>query len=232
MFASSFLILFPFFYFTIKWQKLETAFKLKRVWTRCIAYGSFIIPIIDNENKQGIPKPCVIVANHTSYLDIVLSTLYINHLALYMAKAELANVPLFSVFFKGMDIPVNRSSRVNAHKAFITAGEEIDKGRSIVIYPEGTIPAKPNKMMPFKNGAFKLAIEKQVPILPVIHLNNWHLLQNGGFFKSNGRFGIANIKVLKPIETTGMTEDHIDDLKNKVFDLINTNLALYHGTKN
>lgn len=232
VFASLFLVLYPLFYITIKAQKLNTAFKLKRFWSYGIAYGSGIFPQISFEFSKKLPQPCVIVANHTSYLDIVLSTLYIDHLALYMGKAELLNVPLFNIFFKGMDIPVNRTSRVHAHKAFITAAEQIEKGRSMVIYPEGTIPKNPHKILPFKNGAFKLAIEKQVPILPVVHLNNWHLLQNGGFFKSNGRFGVAKIVVLKPIETKGMGEENVEELKKTVYNLINDKLANYYGTKN
>lgn len=232
VFLLSFLLLFPFFYITIKTKKLDTAFKLKRIWSICITYGSGIIPKITYYNNYKIPQPCIVVSNHTSYLDIVLSTLYINHLALYMAKSELLNVPLLNIFFKGMDIPVNRSSKVNAHKAFVKAGEELDTGKSIIIYPEGTIPATNGKMIAFKNGAFKLAIEKQVPIQPIVYLNNWHLLQNGGYFKSNGRPGIAKILVLPSIETKGMTDADVNSLKNNVFELINSKLEVHYGSKN
>ena len=232
VFLISFLILYPFFYITIKKNKLDAAFKLKRIWSICIAYGSGIIPRIIFYNNHKIPQPCVVVSNHTSYLDIILSTLYIDHLALYMAKSELLKVPLLNIFFKGMDIPVNRSSKVDAHKAFIKAGEEINNGKSIIIYPEGTIPATNGKMIAFKNGAFKLAIEKQVPIQPIVYLNNWQLLQNGGYFKSNGRPGFAEILVLPTIETKGMTEIDVKSLKNNVFELINSKLVAYYGSKN
>ncbi len=178
-----------------------------------------------------MPQPCVFVGNHTSYLDIVLSTFYIDHLAIYMGKAELMKAPLFKTFFKGMDIPVNRKSRIDPHKALQRAGEEIDKGRSMVIFPEGTISSF-GKLKPFKNGAFKLAIEKQVPIVPIVNLNNWHLLQNGGYFKSYGRPGIATTVILEPIETKGMTEENLVDLRERVYNLINDTLNEYNGTKN
>jgi 1-acyl-sn-glycerol-3-phosphate acyltransferase len=168
------------------------------------------------------------VANHTSYLDIVLSTFYIDHLAIYMGKAELLKAPLFKTFFKGMDIPVKRTSRVDAHKAFIAAGNEIEKGRSMVIFPEGTIPKQP-KLMPFKNGAFKLAIDKQVPIVPIVNLNHKQLLENGGYFKSNGCCGIAKTIVLEPIQTKGLTEQDVDALKETVFNLIQNTLIKYNG---
>jgi 1-acyl-sn-glycerol-3-phosphate acyltransferase len=160
-----------------------------------------------------------------------MSTFYIDHLALYMAKAELKKAPLFKIFFHGMDIAVNRTSRMDSHKALVKAGQEIDKGRSMVIYPEGTI-SNNGKLKPFKNGPFKLAIDKQVPIVPIVNLNNWELLQNGGFFKSNGRPGIAKTVILKPIETKGMTDENLVDLRDKVYQLINDTLHEYHGTKN
>lgn len=178
-----------------------------------------------------MPKPCVFVGNHTSYLDIVLSTFYIDHLALYMGKAELLKIPLFKTFFKGMDIPVNRKSRMDSHRALVLAAEAIDKKQSMVIYPEGTISSN-GKLKPFKNGPFKLAIDKQIPIVPIVNLNNWEILQNGGFFKSNGRPGVARTVVLEPIVTKGLTEENLVDLRDKVYHLINDTLNEYHGSKN
>lgn len=213
-------------------QKLETAFKIKRIWSYCIAYGSFIFPKLIYQTKtKKMPRPCIFVGNHTSYLDIVLSTFFIDHLALYMGKAELLKAPLFKTFFKGMDIAVNRKSIKDSHRAFNKAAQEIDKGRSMVMYPEGTISTN-GILKPFKNGPFKLAIEKQIPIVPVVNLNNWQLLQNGGYFKSNGRFGIAKSVILEPIETTGMTEENLVALREHVFNLINDTLKQYNGTKN
>jgi len=232
VFTFSFLLLYPLFYFTIKTQRLETAFKLKRFWSFCVTYLIGIVPrIIYKSHTKKLPRPCVIVANHTSYLDIVISPFYIDHIAIYMGKAELLKLPLFKTFFKGMDIPVKRTSKVEAHKALKLAGEEIDKGRSMVIYPEGTISSH-GKLRSFKSGAFKLAIDKQVPIVPVVNLNNWKLLQNGGFFKSNGCIGFANVVVLEPINTKGMTEENLVDLRERVFKLINDTLIEYNGTKN
>lgn len=175
-----------------------------------------------------MPKPCIVVANHTSYLDIVLSTLYIDHTAVYMAKAELLKIPLFKYFFVYLDIPVNRKSMTEAHKAFMEAGRKLDEGLSVVIYPEGSISSEGN-LKPFKNGAFKLAIEKQVPVVPVVNLNNWLFLQNGGFLKSNGRPGIPRIIVGEPIETKGLTTDNINELKEKVFTFTKQELDKFHG---
>jgi 1-acyl-sn-glycerol-3-phosphate acyltransferase len=232
VFVLSFLLLYPFFWFALTFRKLDAAFELKKVWAFIIAFGSGIIPVIRYAGKKyTLPKTCIIAPNHTSYLDITLSALYIKHLALYMGKAELLKAPLFGIFFRKMDIPVNRKSRLDSHKAFVEAGRALERGQSLVIYPEGTID-NDGKLRPFKNGAFKLAIEKQVPIVPVVNLNNWQLLQNGGFFKSYGRPGFARIIVHDPISTIGMTEENLVDLRQKVHTIINQTQQAYYGSKN
>ena len=135
--------------------------------------------------------------------------------------------PLFRYFFVYLDIPVNRRSITDAHKAFSIAGQKLDEGLSQVIYPEGTI-SNYGKLKPFKNGAFKLAIEKQVPIVPVANLNNWWYLQNGGFFKSNGRPGFPVIVVGDPISTRGLTEKNVGELREKVFTFIQGELDKFY----
>jgi 1-acyl-sn-glycerol-3-phosphate acyltransferase len=100
---------------------------------------------------------------------------------------------------------------------------ELQKGQSVFLYPEGTISSA-GKLRGFKNGAFKLAIEQQVPIVPITFLNNWKLLQNGGFFKSHGRPGISRVIIHEPISTTGMTEDDLVSLRSKVHEIISNDL--------
>lgn len=206
--------------------QIRLAYGLKKVWAFLICFFAGIIPVIKYQKKYEWPKKCVVAGNHTSYLDICLSVFYMKHTALYMGKVELLKAPLFNIFFKRMDIPVDRKSRMGSHKAFTQAGEKIDQGYGMVIYPEGTI-AETGILRPFKNGAFKLAIEKQVPIIPVANLNNWKLLQNGGFFKSLGRPGLARIVVGAPISTKGMTEENLVDLRNQVHAFIQGELDKY-----
>ena len=229
-FAIPFLILFPAFYFCFLTHNANLAFRLKRFWARIILYCSFLYPIIKFKSKKyKLPRPCIIVANHTSYLDIVMSPLYIDHTAVYMAKAELLKIPLFKYFFVYLDIPVNRKSIKDSHKAFVDAGKKLDEGLSVVIYPEGSISSE-GKLKPFKNGAFKLAIEKQVPIVPSVNLNNWRFLQNGGFFKSHGKPGIPRIIVGDAIETKGMTEENVEELKQKVYTFTQLELEKFYAS--
>lgn len=228
-FCIPFLLLFPFFYFCLATRRFDAVFKLKRLWARIICFGSFLYPTVKYTSKKyRLPKPCIIAPNHTSYLDIVFSPFFVDHTAVFMGKYELLKIPLFKYFFVYLDIPVNRKSIKDSHKAFSDAGKKLDEGLSVIIYPEGTIGDR-GKLRPFKNGAFKLAIEKQVPIVPAVNLNNWWFLENGGFFKSNGSPGIPRIVVGDPIYTTGMDESNIEELKNKVHTFIQHELQKFYG---
>lgn len=221
--------MFPLFYYCFKTRNADLAYKLKRVWAKIILFCSFLYPKIRYvKHKHKIPRPCIIISNHTSYIDIVLTPLFIDHTTVYIAKAELMKIPLFKYFFLYLDIPVNRKSIKDSHKAFVDAGKKIDEGYSVMLYPEGTISVN-GQLRPFKNGAFKLAIEKQVPIVPAVNLNNWKFLQNGGFFKSNGSPGFPKVVVGEVIETKGMREEDIEDLKKKVFNFVKGELDKYHG---
>jgi 1-acyl-sn-glycerol-3-phosphate acyltransferase len=120
-----------------------------------------------------------------------------------------------------MNILVDRKSVTGSHRAFLKAEQEIDKGHCVALFPEGTIAPKAPQMLPFKNGAFKLAIEKQVPIVPVTFINNWNLLEDKAFWKSRCRPGVATVVIHPYIETKGMTEEDLLSLKTKVFEIIN-----------
>ncbi len=231
-FVVPFLILFPLFYYFLVNKKVHAVFKLKRIWSHIICFGSFLYPQVRYQTKKyKLPQPCIIVPNHTSYLDIVFSPFFVDHTAVFLGKYELLKIPLFKYFFVYLDIPVNRKSITGAHKSFTDSAKKIDEGLSVIIYPEGTIGDK-GKLRAFKNGAFKLAIEKQVPIVPAVNLNNWWFLQNGGFFKSNGRPGIPKIVVGDAIETKGLEEKDVEQLKEKVYTFMQTELVKFYGTQN
>jgi len=225
-FLLGLLLLYPFFRWHLrKKETFPEALKLKRFWAAWIMRVPGIrfnwrteVPL------NTLPQPCIFCANHTSYLDIVASYRKTPGFYVFMGKGELKNAPLFGMFFKEMNIPVFRNSRSDSHKAFIRAGEELEKGNSVFLYPEATIPTTTPRMKVFKNGAFKLAIDKQIPIVPVAFINNWKILQNGGFFKSNGCPGLSKVVYHKPIETKGMTESDLVSLREQVYRFIDQTL--------
>ncbi len=196
-----------------------------------IAFCSFIFfKTYWRTDKKKLPRKCIIVANHTSYIDIVLSYLFLPSYYVFMAKMELNKAPLFGVFFKKMQISVDRASRMSSHKAFKRAAEELNYGNAVFIFPEGTIAIE-GKLMHFKNGPFKLAIENQVPIVPITYIDNWKILQNGGFLKALGRPGLSRIVIHEPISTKGLTEENLVNLRQQVFDLTQNTLREFTENK-
>lgn len=220
-FILGLVLLYPVFaILLIRRNKYDGAFRLMRFWARWIILVPGVFTKVKREiESEELPVPCVYVANHSSYLDIVISYIVIPKYMIYMGKMEIEKAPLFRIFFRDMNIYVDRKSRTGSYKAFQTASERLSKGESIFIFPEGTIESK-GQLKPFKNGAFRLAIENQVPIVPVTFLDNWKLLQNGGFFKSHGRPGISRIVVHKPVSTKGMSEEDLIPLRHQVRETI------------
>jgi 1-acyl-sn-glycerol-3-phosphate acyltransferase len=102
-----------------------------------------------------------------------------------------------------------------SHNAYMRACNDLDNGISIAIFPEATIPDCNPQIGRFKNGAFKLAIEKQVPVIPVSFLTNWKRLPDLPHKIFGGSPGMSNITMHPPISTNGLTDDDLENLKAK-----------------
>lgn len=222
------IILFYPFYFILLQRKdwFPHVFKLYRLCARILLFNSGIYPEVIKKGKRKLKRPFVICPNHCSYLDIVTTYIVVSDYFHFMGKAELKNIPLFGHFFKEMNIPVDRASIMSSHRAFKRASDDIDKGISVAIFPEATIPDNAPHLKFFKNGAFKLAIEKQVPIVPITFLDNWKIMPDGILRRMKaGHPGITRIIVHEPIETKGMTEADLPILKNKIFKILEESLS-------
>lgn len=225
LFLLILLLFYPFFRILLNDRKnFPIVLKLMRIWGGTLHRlgGVYIKHLV----KPQFPDPPYIVCpNHSSYLDIVLMYSIVPDYFIFMGKGEIKDWPLFNILFtKGMNILVERSSRVASHKAFKKAGEEIDRGSVVIIFPEGTIPPTVPKMKSFKNGAFKLAQEKGVPIVPISFRTNWKLLQTGAVLKSPGRPGLSKVYVHEAIHPKGKTEEEMVHLRQLTYDTINSQL--------
>jgi len=227
-FILTLLLLYPVFLVLLSRENwFATAFRLMRFWAKWLCYASGIIPSVKYEiEADKIPSPCIFISNHSSYLDIIMACVAIPDYFVFVGKQELDKAPLFRIFFKRMHILVNRKSNVDSHRAYLRTGEKIDKGQSVFIFPEATISSS-GTLIPFKNGAFKLAIDKQVPIVPLVFFDNRKLLQNGGFLTSNGRPGITRALVRNAVNTRGMTNADLVPLREKLRNIIKESLEQY-----
>jgi 1-acyl-sn-glycerol-3-phosphate acyltransferase len=181
LFAISFLLIFPFLLFCIwipGWKSFGR--KINKYWAR--AYFSLIFLPVETENRSEIKKgkAHIFLANHFSYLDIPMMG-FIPGDVLFVGKASIRKAPLFGYYFKNLHIAVDRERLKSRADSLKQAGEALDSGSGIIIFPEGGIYTKsPPQMMPFKNGAFRLAMDKQIPIIPVTLSYNHLILPDNG----------------------------------------------------
>lgn len=225
VFAGIFLLFYPLFLLFLSHEKMYPAANfLRKIW----AWGTFILcgsfAKVYREQKK-MPHPCVFVSNHTSYLDIVVLGLFAPLKVSFMGKIELSKIPLFGRFFRTVDIAVHRESLRGAHKAFVQSKEKLQKGYSILIFPEGTIWKKTPLLKPFKNGAFKLAIENGVPIVPVTFYNNYKALPDE---KYEYYPTYIKCKIHRAIKTDHLNVDDADQLRDDIYNLIEHELIKNH----
>src|ERR687894_1190005 len=161
-------------------------------------------------------RPYVVVSNHESFSDILL----ISHLPWemkWLSKAELFRIPVMGwMMWLAGDIPVKRGFGPSAIEAMERCRRVLRRRVSVMIFPEGT-RSRTAELLPFKDGAFRLAIEAGVPILPLAVSGTGTALPKHGW-----RFGrsAAEVRVLEPVETAGLTLADVPSLKSRVRDII------------
>jgi 1-acyl-sn-glycerol-3-phosphate acyltransferase len=221
-----FLILFyPFFLLVLSrksWKK--HSFKIFVVWSFLMQVCTLVIVL--KKNRPQLPDgPCIIVSNHTSYFDIFLMySIVPHHPFLFMGKAEILSYPLVKRFFIDLNIPVHRKNQRLAAMSFIQAKQALKEGWSIVLFPEGGIPDDHvPAMIPFKDGAFKLAKSAKVPIVSMTFLDNYHVFSEP-LHVDYAHPGISRVvfhPVISAEEVSRLTEA---ELSAKTFELISAPL--------
>jgi len=153
------------------------------------------------EGEQPRSGAYVCTSNHQSFLDIFAMSRQRREMK-WIAKEEVFQIPLFGLYFRlSGDIPVNRGDRESGGAALQKARWYLDRGMPVMIFPEGT-RSRDGKMGAFKPGAFRLAIEAQVPIVPVAVTGSAYGMPKGSPWI---RPTLVLIRVLDPIDTKGMT---------------------------
>jgi 1-acyl-sn-glycerol-3-phosphate acyltransferase len=153
------------------------------------------------EGEQPSTGAYVCVSNHQSFLDIFGMARQRREMK-WIAKEEIFKMPLFGHYFRlSGDIPVNRGDRESGGAALTKARWYLDHGMPVMIFPEGT-RSRDGKLGAFKPGAFRLAIEAQVPILPVAVTGSAYGMPKGSPWI---RPTLVLVRVLEPIETKGMS---------------------------
>lgn len=217
------IVLFPLILITILSEKTYPLFfKIARLWARVILIGmGFRYSIKGTENFEA-GKSYMLVANHTSMTDIMLMLLAVkNHPFVFVGKKELVNIPIFGFIYKRVCILVDRENSKSRFAVFERAQNRIQQGLSICIFPEGGVPDESILLDEFKDGAFRIAIEHQLTIVPITFYDNKKRFSYTFFSGSPGKM---RAKIHPPIETIGNTMDDKLHLKQQVRDIILTEL--------
>ena len=206
------LIMLPFLVVSIlKEEWYRYFFVMARIWAKFILFGTGFYYKIEKEQEPEPNKSYMLVANHTSMADIMLMLAVTRNPFVFVGKVELVKIPLFGFFYKRTCILVDRKSSKSRMEVFNRAQKRLDQGLSICIFPEGGVPADETVLLDeFKDGAFRLAIEHQIPIVPITFADNKERFSYTFFSGSPGRM---RVKIHNFVETKGKTIEDKKDIK-------------------
>ena len=213
------LVLIPFLILSIlKENWYPFFFRLAQLWAWGILYAMGFYPKIVREQEFKKGESYMLVANHTSMTDIMLMLIIAKNPFVFVGKKELSKIPLFGFFYKRTCILVDRDSPKSRMEVYQRAQKRLNQGLSICIFPEGLVPEDESIVLAdFKDGAFRLAIEHQIPIVPMTFYDNKKRFSYTFF---SGSPGIMRAKVHEFIPTAGFTVDDKKAIRDKAWDVI------------
>lgn len=213
------IVLFPYIFVTIMSEKTYPLFfKIARFWAKFILIGMGFNYSIEGDQVFEKGKSYIFVANHTSMADIMLMLVAVkNQPFVFIGKKELSKIPIFGFIYKKVCIMVDRNSSKSKHAVFERAQKRIQKGLSICIFPEGGIPEENILLDKFKDGAFRIAIKHQLPIIPLVFFDNKKRFPYPFFTGSPGKM---RAKILPVVETKGKTLEDKNNLKQNIREAI------------
>lgn len=185
----------------------------RNIWANTILYGMLCFPKIKYEEKIARDKSYMLVANHTSMLDIMMMLKVSKHPFVFVGKKELVKIPVFGFFYKRVCIMVDRDDSRSRTGVYRRAHKRLSKGLSICIFPEGGVPEENIVLDKFKDGAFKMALNQKIPIVPIVFYDN---KKRFPFTFFNGHPGITRAKVMPFVNTANLEETDLARLNNGV----------------
>ena len=146
----------------------------------------------------------MLVANHSSMTDIMLMLVTVKRPFVFVGKKSLTKIPLFGYFYKRTCILVDRGNQRSRKEVFESAQKRLNNGTSICIFPEGGVPEDMSVILDtFKDGAFRLAIDHQIPIVPIVFCDN---KKRFPYLFLKGSPGRMRVKIKSFIPTKGKTQ--------------------------
>ena len=225
------LLAFPFVLFASLLGKIRggnTIYDICRVW----ADITLFMWGINHKNYYDFPKSTdhavVFVFNHLSYIDIpLLLKVFRRQPIRILGKAEMTRIPIFGYIYKKAVVQVQRTSTEARAKSVNELKEMLKKNISVVIAPEGTFNTTDRPLKDFFDGAFKIAIETQTSIQPVIFLDAYSRLNYSSIFSLTP--GTSRAVFLEEVDISQYGPPDVERLKQKVYGLMETALVKYNA---
>ena len=170
----------------------------------------------------------IFVANHISYMDIPMIVKCIRQPVRALGKAEIGKVPLFGYLYRNAAVMVDRSSPENRKKSVLLLKSILKRGISVFIFPEGTFNTTGETLKDFYDGAFRIAIETQTALLPVIFPDTVKRLHYNSVLSFTP--GKCRAIFLEPVPVEGLTGDDMPALKEQVWKQMEKALREVHSS--
>ncbi|MGC3946254.1 MAG: lysophospholipid acyltransferase family protein [Chryseolinea sp.] len=222
VFGTLFLLSLPFLAIPMYFPSQHRITGIVNRWWARLLFFFIAIPVrAEYRTKLDKKKTYIFCSNHFSYLDIPTVGL-VGHNTIFVGKTGIERIPIFGHMYGRLHITVDRKKLKSRYESLKRSMAAIDEGKSLVIFPEGGIVAEKEPVMAkFKDGAFRVAIEKQIAIVPVTIPYNWIILPPDRFLL---RWHKLKVIFHEPVETTGMTLSDVDTLKLRLFTIIDHEL--------
>ncbi|PTB96417.1 1-acyl-sn-glycerol-3-phosphate acyltransferase [Marivirga lumbricoides] len=224
------IILFPLFIIPplIHKKGHHLSFKAIKLWSLLFSFFNRIT--FDIQGKEYIEKKenYIFVVNHTSFLDTVAMPQAVGAFKA-LAKKELTKIPLFGFVIKALTEVVDRSSPQSRQKSKDRLNEVLHSLGSILVFPEGTMNRTQEPLQRFYDGAFRIAIDAQAKIIPIVVLGAAKCMKPGSFLMSPGKI---KVKILPPVSAKGLNNKDILTLKTTVFTQMESKIVDYRKENN
>jgi 1-acyl-sn-glycerol-3-phosphate acyltransferase len=230
-FVLIFLLLYPLIFVFLQrrsWKRV--AHRLVRLWGQLFFLFAGIRIKVTHHFKPDPKQTYVFCSNHFSYVDIAVVVVIIHQFFSFVGKNAMKKIPLFGYLYASLNILVDRNDKNSRASSLSRSLRALQSGRSIVIFPEGGIVFKQLPYMgnPLKDGAFIMAIQQQVPIVPMSFHNNHQIMDEDTLLM---RPGVLHVEIHPPVETLGLTMEDLPVLREKVFESIQNPILAYYGLK-
>ncbi len=200
----------------------SVAYKFIMIWAWIFSKLTFIRYRVHGKEKIDRTKSYIYSSNHTSYLDAPGLALGVPTQFRPLAKKELKKIPVFGLIVRVVTVVVDRSSAESRRRSIDHLKSILAQGISILIFPEGTQNRTKEPLQPFYDGAFRIAIQTQTPIAPIIILNAGNLMAPSGMKVKPGRIDVI---FADPIDVTGLTLQDLPELKQRTREVMLSHLV-------